>query len=94
MVKKEEIKKIAKLCRLKLKEEEIEKYSQQLSKIIDYFKLLSELDTEGVEPTLNAYRTKNVFREDKEKEFGNRKKIMECPGVKAKKDLFVAKSVF
>ncbi len=50
MLSKEEIEKIAKLARIGLREENIEKYRKDLSAILDYFKKLAELDTENVEP--------------------------------------------
>jgi aspartyl-tRNA(Asn)/glutamyl-tRNA(Gln) amidotransferase subunit C len=51
---KEEIKKIASLGRLALTEEEIEKYSNDLTAILDYVEQLNELDTTGVEPMVAA----------------------------------------
>ena len=53
------------MANLSLSEEEIEKYSRQLSEVIDYnVKLLQKVDTEGVEPLLNVSGLTNSFRED------------------------------
>ena len=49
-----DVKKVAKLANLELTTEEEEKYSQQLSKILDYIEQLNEVNTEGVEPTYNV----------------------------------------
>lgn len=42
---------IAKLARLSLREEEIADVAAQLTKILGYVDLLSEVSTDGVEPT-------------------------------------------
>ena len=64
-ITKDQVKNIAKLANLSLSEEEIEKYSRQLSEVIDYnVKLLQKVDTEGVEPLLNVSGLTNSFRED------------------------------
>lgn len=76
MIKKEEVKHIAELARIGLSEEELEKYSQDLSGILDWMKQLEELDTENVEPTKHIVGIKNISREDKERKFENREKIV------------------
>ena len=63
-ISKEEVKKIAHLARLGLTEEEIEKYTKQLSSILDYVKQLEEVNTEGIEPTAQVTGLENVMRED------------------------------
>jgi len=61
---KEEVKHIAKLAKLKLTEEEVEKFQQQLSEVLEYMKVLNEVETGGVEPTAQVTGLENVFRED------------------------------
>ncbi len=65
----EEVFKIAQLCRLEFSEEEAKKYSQELSKILDYFQMLQQLDTEKVPPTFHAVKLPTPFREDEVKTF-------------------------
>jgi len=67
----DEVYKIAHLSRLEFDEEEAKVLSEELSKILDYFKKLGEVDTEGVEPTFHAIRVKTPFREDEVKPFEN-----------------------
>lgn len=55
---------VAKLANLKLTSEEEEKYSGQLSKILEYVEQLNEVDTENVEPTYNVSGLSNVMRPD------------------------------
>jgi aspartyl-tRNA(Asn)/glutamyl-tRNA(Gln) amidotransferase subunit C len=55
---------IAHLARLRLSEEEKEKFGAQLSSILTYVEKLGELDTSGVEPTSHVLAIGNVMRED------------------------------
>jgi aspartyl-tRNA(Asn)/glutamyl-tRNA(Gln) amidotransferase subunit C len=55
---------VAKLAYLELGEEEKERFAGQLNAILAYAAKLSELDTEGVEPTTHVLRLVNVMRED------------------------------
>lgn len=61
---KQEIEHVAKLARLELTEEEINKYGEQLSAVLSYIDQLSEVDTAGVEPTAQVTGLENVWRED------------------------------
>jgi len=54
----------AKLARLELSKDEQELYSAQLGRILEYFHVLSSVDTSGVEPTAHANPLHNVLRED------------------------------
>jgi aspartyl-tRNA(Asn)/glutamyl-tRNA(Gln) amidotransferase subunit C len=66
----QEVEHIAKLSKLELSQEEKEKYCDQLSSVLEYVDQLSEVDTEGVEPTSNITNLSNVMREDKVEESG------------------------
>ena len=57
--------KIAKLCRIKLKEEEIGEFSSQLSSIIDWVEQLNEVNTEKIKPLSNVSSSNLPLREDK-----------------------------
>lgn len=61
---KDQVRKVANLANLPISTEEEEKYSQQLSKILDYIDQLNQIDTQKVEPTFNVSPNKNVTRED------------------------------
>lgn len=62
---KEEVEHIALLARLGLTNEEVEKYGEQLSSILDYVEQLKKVDTEGIEPTAQVTGLENVMREDR-----------------------------
>jgi aspartyl-tRNA(Asn)/glutamyl-tRNA(Gln) amidotransferase subunit C len=66
MLTKEEVKHIAKLARLALAEEEIEKFQKELSSILDYIEKLKEVDVAKVKPTAQSIEMENVMRSDKE----------------------------
>lgn len=55
---------VAKLSNLTLTEDEIKKFTPQLSKIVDFISQLSEVDTSSVRPTSQTTGLTNVFRED------------------------------
>jgi len=61
---KEEVEKVARLARLHLSPEEVEKMTGQLDTILRYVAKLDELDTSGVEPTTHTQQVSNRFRED------------------------------
>ncbi len=64
-ISKEEVLHVAHLARIELLDEEVEKFTTQLEKILEYMEKLNELDTENVEPTSHILNLKNVLREDK-----------------------------
>ena len=64
MISTEEVKHVAKLARLELTDEEVNKYSQQLGSILEYVEQMNEVDTKGIEPMPHAIPVYNVMRED------------------------------
>lgn len=60
----EEVTHIAHLARLKLTDEELETYREQLSAILDHVAQLQALDTEGIPPTSSVLPPRSVLRED------------------------------
>lgn len=77
MINKDEVKYIADLASLKLSEEEVDKFSKQLSDILDYVEKLDELDTEDIVPTAYTIPVKNILREDKVEESLNLEKVLQ-----------------
>ena len=60
----DEVRHIARLARLGLSDEDVERFSGQLSSILDYFEQLKQLDTGDVPPTAYALDLHNVLRAD------------------------------
>jgi len=60
----EQVRHIAWLARLGLSEEEVEKFSLQLSNILENFEILKEIDTADVPPATHTIPLQNVIRKD------------------------------
>lgn len=63
----DEVRHIAKLARLKLSDDEVEKFSTQLTDILDWVQMLNEVDTDGVEETSQVTGLESVVRSDEVK---------------------------
>lgn len=55
---------VALLARLGLDEEELGRLEGQLNHILDQYAVLSELDTDAIEPTAQTIELENILRED------------------------------
>ena len=60
----EQVTHIGWLARLGLGEEEVEKFSLQLSNILENFEILKEVDTADVPPATHTIPLQNVIRKD------------------------------
>ena len=60
----EEVQHIAHLARLELTQEELTRYSQQLSRILDYFHELQAVDTNDIPPTTSGFMGSENLRPD------------------------------
>jgi aspartyl-tRNA(Asn)/glutamyl-tRNA(Gln) amidotransferase subunit C len=60
----EDVRHVARLARLALSEDELERMRAEMSAILDYMDKLTSLDTKGVEPTSHAVPLRNVLRAD------------------------------
>jgi aspartyl-tRNA(Asn)/glutamyl-tRNA(Gln) amidotransferase subunit C len=61
---REDVAKVALLGRLKLSADELERMTEQLGRVLEYVDILSEVDTQGVEPLAHPIELADVFRED------------------------------
>ena len=61
---REQVEKVSLLGRLLLSPEEIEKMTDQMGGILDYMDLLSEVDTDQVEPMAHPLDVADVLRDD------------------------------
>lgn len=92
-ISKEEVLHIAALSRLNLTDKELEKYTTDLSNIVDYANELATIDIEGVKPTAHILDIKNVFREDNVDSSYDREKILQNAPTKAAGCITVPKVV-
>ena len=67
---RDDVLKLAALCKLMLSDEEIERFRTELSSILDYVEQLDKVDVTGLEPTYQISGLKNIMREDKEIDYG------------------------
>ncbi len=63
-ISRKEVLHVARLARLQLDPQQLELFSRQLDKVLEYMERLNEVDTRGVEPAFHAIPTHNVFRHD------------------------------
>ena len=74
-----DVRHIATLARLNLSDEEVEKFSKELSSILEYIDRLQEVDTENVEPLVNVTGQHDTFRADKiNEDTPNREAMLGC----------------
>lgn len=92
-ISREEVKHIANLARIKVSENELEKYSKDMQEIVGYIDLLNKIDTTGIEPTYQVSKNVNVMQAD-EVELGlNREEVLALAKYKDKVN-YITKGVF
>jgi aspartyl-tRNA(Asn)/glutamyl-tRNA(Gln) amidotransferase subunit C len=64
MIEREQVQHVARLARLRLSEEELDRMAGELSGILGHVDRISELDLDGVEPTSHVVELENVLRAD------------------------------
>lgn len=64
MIDREQVLHVARLARLRLKEEEIDPLARELSAILDHVAHIGELDLTGVEPTSHVVEIAGALRTD------------------------------
>jgi aspartyl-tRNA(Asn)/glutamyl-tRNA(Gln) amidotransferase subunit C len=67
-ITKEEVLYVARLARLDLEADAIDKFAGQIDEILGYIEKLNQVDTEGVKPTSHAISLTNAFRDDVERQ--------------------------
>jgi aspartyl-tRNA(Asn)/glutamyl-tRNA(Gln) amidotransferase subunit C len=64
VIDREQVLHVARLARLRLTDEEVERMSSELSSILEHVERITELDLDGVEPTSHVVDVENVLRPD------------------------------
>lgn len=83
---------VADLARLRLSDEEIEQFSEQLLQVIEHMNQLREVDVSGVEPMAHAFPVFNVLRGDEVRD-GLRQDEALSVAPRAASDLFMVTKV-
>ncbi len=77
MIDREQVLHVARLARLRLSDEEVERMASELSGILEHVERISELDLDGVEPTSHVVALENVFRPDEPRPSWDRDEVLE-----------------
>jgi aspartyl-tRNA(Asn)/glutamyl-tRNA(Gln) amidotransferase subunit C len=64
MIDREQVLHVARLARLRLSDEEVEKMAAELSNILEHIERIGELDLDGVPPTSHVIDVANALRAD------------------------------
>jgi aspartyl-tRNA(Asn)/glutamyl-tRNA(Gln) amidotransferase subunit C len=64
MLDREQVLHVARLARLELSEEEVERMASELSHVLDHIEKIRELDLDGVPPTSHVIDVVNALRAD------------------------------
>lgn len=76
-VSKEEILHIANLAQLSLKDEEVDKYIENLEDILNFAEVVNNAPVEDLDITIGANESKNVFRKDEIKVFEDNASLLQ-----------------
>jgi len=79
-----EVKHVAKLAKLELKANEVGKFRNQLSSIINYITQLSEVDVDNIKPTSQTTNLFNIYRND---ETGSQDNLTQSQALSGKDDV-------
>jgi aspartyl-tRNA(Asn)/glutamyl-tRNA(Gln) amidotransferase subunit C len=77
MLSRDQVLHVARLARLELTDDEVERYSGELSKVLDYIEKIEELDLTGVEPTSHVVDVENALRADEPRPSWPRDAVLE-----------------
>ncbi len=76
-VTREELLHIAKLADLELDEKEVDNYLANLDDILNFANIVNNAPVEGLDITIGANETKNIFRKDEVKVFKDNESLLE-----------------
>jgi aspartyl-tRNA(Asn)/glutamyl-tRNA(Gln) amidotransferase subunit C len=77
MIEREQVEHVARLARLKLSDDEVQRMATELSGILEHVEHIEELDLDGVEPTSHVIALENVLRPDEPRPSWRREDILE-----------------
>jgi aspartyl-tRNA(Asn)/glutamyl-tRNA(Gln) amidotransferase subunit C len=77
MIEREQVLHVAKLARLRLSDEEVEKMAGELSGVLDHVDRIGELALDDVPPTAHVVELENVLRPDEPRPSWPRDAVLE-----------------
>ena len=83
MIDREQVLHVARLARLELTEDEVERMSGELTGILGHIEKIGELDLEGVPPTSHVVEVVDALRDDEPRPSWPREQILaQAPAVR------------
>jgi aspartyl-tRNA(Asn)/glutamyl-tRNA(Gln) amidotransferase subunit C len=77
VIDREQVLHVARLARLELSGEELDRMASELGSILEAIERISELDLAGVEPTSHVVALENVLRADEPRPSTERERVLE-----------------
>jgi aspartyl-tRNA(Asn)/glutamyl-tRNA(Gln) amidotransferase subunit C len=77
VIERDQVLHVARLARLRLGDEEVERMASELSSVLDHIERIGQLDLDGVEPTSHVVPLENVLREDEPRPSVPRERVLE-----------------
>jgi aspartyl-tRNA(Asn)/glutamyl-tRNA(Gln) amidotransferase subunit C len=77
MIDRKQVLHVARLARLQLSEEEVDRMAGEMSTILEHVETMNELDLEGIEPTTHVVELQNVLRDDAPRDSLPRERALE-----------------
>jgi aspartyl-tRNA(Asn)/glutamyl-tRNA(Gln) amidotransferase subunit C len=77
MIERDQVLHVARLARLRLTDDEVDRMAGEMSKILEHVEKMTQLDLDGVEPTSHVVELQNVLREDVPRECLPREQALE-----------------
>jgi aspartyl-tRNA(Asn)/glutamyl-tRNA(Gln) amidotransferase subunit C len=77
VIDRDQVLHVARLARLRLTDEEVERMAGELSGILEHVERINELDLDDVEPTSHVVKVENVLRPDEPRPSWSRDEILE-----------------
>jgi aspartyl-tRNA(Asn)/glutamyl-tRNA(Gln) amidotransferase subunit C len=78
VIDRDQVLHVARLARLSLSDEEVERMSDELSGIIEHIEKIGELDLEGVPPTSHVVEVSNALRPDEARPSWPREQMLDA----------------
>jgi len=74
---RDEVLHVARLARVGVTDEDVTKFQNQLSQILDHFDVLRRIDTEDVPPTTHTLPVNNVMAQDERRDSLSQEEVLE-----------------
>lgn len=73
---RDDILKLAKLSKLELTDEQVDKFRTEIAEVVAYVEQLQSADVSGLEPTNQVTGLTNVMREDEVRQYAKREDLL------------------